>query len=190
MIVGAKLKRYRESLESKKSKSIYVAGMWSQKDILLSKMDELKGLGYQITSNWPYFENRFGNPDDYAECSRLDIEGVLNADTILVFMTDPKYPYRGTCTEIGCAMGSGKRIIIICDGKSERVMSEVASPDHIEYTYSHYCMQNVFFWDKRIEHVATYEDALKLLKGESVDSPFKDLYTGKISNAFILNKKL
>jgi nucleoside 2-deoxyribosyltransferase len=108
MIVGAKLKRYRESLdpmEHKVSKSIYVAGMWSQKDVLLAKMDKLKSLGYNITSNWPHFENRLGNPDDYAECSRLDIEGVMTADAILVFMTDPKYPYRGTCTEIGCAMG-------------------------------------------------------------------------------------
>jgi nucleoside 2-deoxyribosyltransferase len=183
MIVGSKLKRYRESLdpmEHKVSKSIYVAGMWSQKDVLLAKMGELKSLGYNITSNWPHFENRLGNPDDYAECSRLDIEGVMTADTILVFMTDPKYPYRGTCTEIGCAMGSGKRIIIICDGVSEAHVM----PDHIKYTHSHYCMENVFFWDKRIEHVSSYEDALKLLRGETVNNRFKDLYTGKISDAF------
>jgi hypothetical protein len=45
-------------------------------------------------------------------------------------------------------------------------------------------MENVFFWDKRIEHVSSYEDALKLLRDETVNNRFKDLYTGKISDAF------
>ena len=130
------------------------------------------------------------NPDDFAECSRQDVQGVLNADTILVFMTDPKYPYRGTCTEIGVAMGSNKRIIIICDGicikrdigpsdKTDQRMD-----DSFEYNFSHFCMQNVFFWDHRIEHVASFGDALCLLRGEKVESPYKNCYSGKISDTF------
>jgi nucleoside 2-deoxyribosyltransferase len=176
-----------ESNSILKSK-IYVAGMWSDREYLQTKMNELKTLGYQITSNWPSFENRLVNPDDFSECSAQDVQGVLDADTILVFMTDPKYPYRGTCTEIGVAIGSGKRIIIICDGICTKRdagpsnKSDQRMDDSFEYNFSHYCMQNVFFWDLRIEHVSSYDDAIKLLRGEKVESPYKNCYSGKISN--------
>lgn len=170
-----------------KSNKIYVAGSWMQRAYLQTKMTELRKLNYLITSNWPTFETKLDNPDDYAECSRLDIDGVVNADTVLAFMTDPAYPYRGTCTEIGCAIGSGRRIIVICDGTltkknhNDHKKTDERMSDKFDFTFSHMCMNNVFFWDPRIEHVSSFEDALKLLRGEKVESPYKACYSGKIS---------
>jgi len=166
-------------------KSIYVAGSWVQRKILHNKMLELRKAGYIVTSNWPLLEDKIDNPDDYAECSKRDIKGVLTADILLVFMTDPNYPYRGTFTEIGCAIGSGKRIILICDGTIDNIsdtVNNVKNKDKYNLSFSHDCMKNVFFWDPHIEHVATYEDALRLIKGENVTPPYKTYYAGKISD--------
>lgn len=157
------------------SKKIYVAGSWNHRHQLAEKMDELRSKGYTVTSYWPGLEDRMNNPDDYGECSKIDIHGVIDSDTVLAFMTDPMHPYCGTFTEIGCGIGSGKRIIVICDGKCTNSDSEK------NYNFSHRCMQSVFFWDPRIEHVSDYEDALKLLEGQKVKSPFLEFYNGKIS---------
>lgn len=165
------------------SKSIYVAGAWIHRRDLNKQMIKLKDLGFIITSNWPSFENKLNNPDDYAECSKFDIDGVVTADTILAIMTDPKYPYRGTYTEIGCAIGSGRRIIVVCDGICSHKQNNDDEDDNNKFnlTFSHYCMENVFFWDPRIEHVSTFEDAIKLLRGEKIVSPYKSFYSGSIS---------
>ncbi|VBB18017.1 nucleoside 2-deoxyribosyltransferase, partial [Yasminevirus sp. GU-2018] len=179
--------RYVYGPRPKVTKSVYVAGSWLQREQLKKKMDELKSLGFVITSNWPTFEDKLDNPDDYAECSKLDIDGVASADTVLAFMTDPKYPYRGTCTEIGCAIGAGRRIIVICDGVCSHkapngTKSDDRMSDKFDLTFSHYCMGNVFFWDPRIEHVSSFEDAIKLMRGETVESPYKSFYSGSISD--------
>lgn len=179
-----------------RSSKIYVAGSWAQRAYLQVKMNELRKLNYVVTSDWPTFETKLDNPDDYAECSRLDIDGVVNADTVLAFMTDSIYPYRGTYTEIGCAIGSGRRIILICDGictkknRNDQKKSDERMSDNFEFTFSHTCMNNVFFWDPRIEHVATFDDALKLMRGEKVDSPYAHCYSGKISDEMTKNSDL
>lgn len=168
------------------SKKIYVAGAWIHRGDIHTKMEELQENDFIVTSKWPSRENTLNNPDAYKECSRLDIEELVNADTVLVFMTDPTYAYRGTFTEIGCAIGSGRRIIIICDGTC--IIPEKSSPSesniyhnmqhiHQNMTFSHSCMQNIFFWDPLIEHVSSFEDAIKLLNGKKIQSPFKKLYT-------------
>jgi nucleoside 2-deoxyribosyltransferase len=164
------------------SKSIYVAGAWIHREKLNIKMNKLKDLGFLITSNWPSFEDKLTNPDDYAECSIFDIDGVVTADTVLAIMTDPKYPYRGTYTEIGCAIGSGRRIIVVCDGVCSHKKNNECENDKYNLSFSHYCMENIFFWDPRIEHVSTFEDAIKLLKGEKLVSPYNSFYSGRISD--------
>ena len=169
----------KQSISDKRptiSKKIYVAGSWKQRHQLNERMEDLRSKGYTVTSYWPGLEDRLNNPDDYGECSKIDINGVIGSDTILMFMTDPMHPYCGTFTEMGCAIGSGKRIILICDGKCT-----VDETSEKNYKFTHCCMQSVFFWDHRIEHVSTYEDALELLKGGKIKSPFHEFYNGKTS---------
>jgi hypothetical protein len=57
--------------------------------------------------------------------------------------------------------------------------------EKFNYNFSHASMGNVFFWDPRIEHVASFEDALKLLKGEKVEWSFKRYYAGAVSDRLI-----
>lgn len=181
-IVTKSLKSFtnQNKQKSQLTKSVYVAGAWFKRDELKQKMRRLTKMGFEVTSKWPTFEDKLSNPDDYAECSKADIDGVVTADTILAFLTETNYPYRGTFTEIGCAIGSGKRIIVICNGKckqNENVDSK------FDLTFSHDCMSNVFFWDSRIEHVATFDDALKLMTGQKVKSPFEQYYSGSVSES-------
>jgi len=179
------------------SHRIYVAGSRCDRYNLQNKMNELKSKGYTITSYWLQLEDRNYNPIDYKECSRLDIDGVVNADTVLIFMTDKNYPYRETFTELGCAIGSGRRIILICNGEcvpcpiqarvhctSEPILCSVlliSSDQTNDYKFSHECMNNIFFWDYRIEHVSTFEDAIKLLEGKKIVSNFQEYCKKEIS---------
>lgn len=72
-------------------------------------------------------------------------------------MNDEKYAYRGTFTELGCALGLEKPINIMCNGK-------VTYVNETSCTFSHYCMKNVFFWHKDIVHVDNIQDAVIELK--------------------------
>lgn len=144
-----------------------------------NSISKLKEMGYIIKNNSPHYENMTKTPDDYGEYSKHNINAILSADIILVFMTDKKLHYRGTFTEIGCAIGSNKRIIIICDGDYANSNRQSSS---IVLAWDHYCMTNGYFWDSHIEHVSTYDDAIKLLNGEIVISSFKDYYSGELSN--------
>lgn len=162
---------------NKVSKNVYVAGGWISRETIRVKNNDLRSLGFNITSKWIERENGINNPDDYRECSKFDINEIAQSDTVLAFMTDPKYAYRGTFTEIGCAIGSGKRIIVICDGICTKVDDNISDRKKQTVTFSHACMQNVFFWDYRIEHVKTFEDAVKLLSGEVVASPYEEYFS-------------
>ena len=175
----------KNNLKTQVTESIYVAGAWIHRLELQKKMNDLRNKGFNITSNWPGRENRINTPDDYRDCSEYDIREITKADTLLAFMTDDTYAYRGTFTELGFAIGSKRRIIVICNGTITHIDDDTHNCD-----FSHYCMRNVFFWDPRIEHVACYEDALKLISGEVVESPFAKFYVGYITKEIATNTEL
>jgi nucleoside 2-deoxyribosyltransferase len=153
------------------SKRIYVAGAWIHREDAQKKMEELTKLGFFITSNWVTRENGVNNPGDYRICAKMDFDEIDAADTVLAIMTDNQYPFRGAFTEIGYGIGRGKRVIIFSDGVCvKKVM------DNVNVDFSHACMKNVFFFHSAVEHASTFEDAIKLLKGETVPSPFKEFY--------------
>ena len=138
--------------------SIYVAGKWGDRVELQKKMDRLRDeFQFNVLSGWVERENRINTPEDYSECSKLDIEEVSAADKLLVFMDDPKYAYRGTYCEIGCAIGLGKQVVIVTDAVATKI-------NETTYDFSHYCMKNVFFWHPNITHVKTIEEAVKELR--------------------------
>ena len=130
---------------------IYVAGKWSDKTYINSIIDHLEQLGYSITHNWTKVENVTRDPISLGEMAILDINGVKNADALLVSMTDPDYAYRGTFTEIGCALALDKKIIIV----SSDIDQTIKTP---------YYSTNCFYHHPNIIHVKKWTDAIECLK--------------------------
>lgn len=162
----------KRSIDHNKNKtSIYVAGSWVERNQLKEIMNQFRSSDFDITSDWPDYEQKHCEPYECSLISGLDFQNIKRADVVVAVMTDPEYPYRGTNTEIGYAIGSGKKVIIVCDGKIEK------SEDSDRYIFSHACMSNVFFWDKTIQHVTCIDDAIKVLNGEYIPSPYSSFYS-------------
>lgn len=79
----------------------------------------------------------------------LDVDGVVNADVVVLLMDDAgDYPYRGTHTELGCALGAKKPVILINPhGETSPVTT------------------NVFYWHPFVTPVSSIEKALEIVKG-------------------------
>lgn len=131
---------------------IYVAGKWTEIDIINDVQNKLRSQGHTITHDWTCIEG-MGDQINFTpvqrleydtRCAILDINGVKEADLVFAVMSDKKYPYRGTFTEIGCALGLDKKIIIVCTGDD------------------YYCISNCFFWHPNITHVKTIDEGLEL----------------------------
>ncbi len=137
-------------------KKIYLAGGWQFRNNIKKIKATLSWLGFNVISGWIERENRVNTPEDYAKCSKLDIDEVCECDVLFAVMDDPIYTYRGTYSEIGCALGLGKQVVILCDGTSTKI-------DDNTYEFSHYCMRNVFYWHPLITHTTNLEDVIKEL---------------------------
>jgi nucleoside 2-deoxyribosyltransferase len=134
---------------------IYVAGKWGDRKDIKKNITYLNSLGFEVVSKWVDREHNI-HPEDYAQCSKLDIDEVSECDKLLAIMTDPEYPYRGTNAEIGCALGLKKPVVILCDGVSKKI-------NETQYSFSHFCMKNIFYWHPTITHVNNLDDAIKEL---------------------------
>lgn len=137
-------------------KSVYVAGGWEFRVRLKLLMDTIQEKGLTVTSKWIERENGVNTPEALASDANFDISEVCASDYVLAILDDTKYAYRGTFTEIGCALGAGKRVIIVCPGEGEKLSDT-------RYNYSHYCMTNVFYWHPSIVHVTTVEEAINII---------------------------
>jgi nucleoside 2-deoxyribosyltransferase len=125
---------------------IYLAGKWSDKEDITHKMSQLTNMGHKITHDWTLNESVTREPSDLGKFAQLDIDGVLMADCFIGVMTDIKYAYRGTFTEIGCAIGTEKKIFIYCPDKES------------------YCKTNCFFYHPSIVHFNTWEELIESIK--------------------------
>jgi nucleoside 2-deoxyribosyltransferase len=131
---------------------IYVAGMWNATAMVeINEVQQsLVNTGHTITHDWTHVEGTleqttFSSEDRdlfRTKCATLDIDGVKSADLVFAIMKNTTYPYRGTFTELGCAMGLDKQIVIVCPG------CECA------------CYTNCFFHYPGIKHVTTIEEGL------------------------------
>lgn len=135
---------------------IYVAGKWDDKVPIQQVMGYLVSMGHTITHDWTRFEvgtnphiNIFDSRPHHLQhlsiSAQLDIDGVRHADLVLVLMTDSKYAYRGSFSELGCALGLGKPIVMVC-------------PDP-----NAYCRSNCFFHHPSIIHFNDVDSALKYI---------------------------
>lgn len=135
-----------ESLETLK---VYVAGKFN--DLKLPQyINEIRNMDNVIlTYDWT--QNLGINQSDAA---KNDINGVLNADVLIAVMEDPNYEYRGTFTELGCALGLDKTVIIVSGVKGVQDSSNITTK----------CSTNCFYWHPSILHVSDFEKAKKIIK--------------------------
>ncbi len=92
---------------------VYVAGKFADGLRIRKHIQRLAALGLEITRDWTVVEVSPSNPELRLKYAKLDIDAVKNADLLIVDMMDPSYPYRGTWTEIGAALGANKRVYIV-----------------------------------------------------------------------------
>lgn len=135
-----------ESLETLK---VYVAGKFNDSK-LPQYINEIRNMDNVIlTYDWT--QNLGINQSDAA---KNDINGVLNADVLIAVMEDPNYEYRGTFTELGCALGLDKTVIIVSGVEGVQDSSNITTK----------CSTNCFYWHPSILHVSNFEKAKKIIK--------------------------
>jgi len=121
----------------------YIGGMWNDKPHIQQCIAALRSMGHILTHDWTTYEADPTNK--LANCAVRDIDGVRQADVVIAIMNDSKYAYRGTFTELGCALALNKHIIIVCGHQDA------------------YCRTNCFFHHPDIAHVDTFEQCISLL---------------------------
>jgi nucleoside 2-deoxyribosyltransferase len=83
------------------------------------------------------------------------LEGVKTADVVVALFTDPFYPYRGTFTELGCALGLGKCVMAVCPAYCQYLEIGKDKPSYAS---------NCFFHASRVVHCPSVDTVLPLLK--------------------------
>ena len=139
--------------------SVYTASGWPFRADIAKINERLnRVLGVKVISTWIENEDGDNSPANCGVDAKRDTDQVAACDVLLAIMNDAQYAYRGTWTEIGFALGTGKRVIVVCPGLgSERANTPTS------YAYSHVCQTNVFFWHPAITRVRTLEEAIALL---------------------------
>lgn len=140
----------------------------------LLQLEEFNSRQFEICSTWIDRETGDNTSSAQAQDAYLDIKEVLESDVLVAIMDDPEYAYRGTFSEIGCALGANKPIIIFCPGivtgvisNNEKDSSKADEPSKFDKTqrvnYSHKCMTNVFYHHPSIRHVKTWDKVFDCL---------------------------
>jgi nucleoside 2-deoxyribosyltransferase len=130
----------------KKMVKVYLASKWGDRAIISDYIKELQSNGIDISFDWTCNEiHECKNHEEMAFYAEKDIQGVLDADIVVALILDPTYAYRGTFTEIGCAIGSNKKVCIVCPLDNADIHS------------------NVFYWHKSIQHFTSWEAFLLFL---------------------------
>jgi len=125
--------------------SFYLAGGYHRKQQLEQNICDLENLGYKCTWDWTQTEEHSQDYDVMAHYAALDLDGVCCADFVVAVIDDKDYSYRGTFTEIGCALGQKKPVYLYCPHNPKEV----------------YARSNVFYCHPGINH---YDDWKTLLK--------------------------
>jgi len=137
---------------------LYVSGQWFKKPQIQQIIEKLHKMGHSITRDWTLIE--MGNTSNPAvgKYARLNANAIKNADILLVIMTDTEYPYRGTFTELGVALGCGTQIFIVCP-----------------FTEG-YCRTNCYFNHPDIRHFETVDEALETIEILEESRKARELY--------------
>lgn len=147
---------------------IYLASNWKdRRRIKLSWIEPLKEMGHTITHDWTVMEDErldtIGNPlrdvTYHKDCAIADINGVIEADLLLVIMDSPIkfYSYRGTWTEIGTCLGANeiRKKMGLTPAPIILYNPWIDSNDINDMAKHSRNVTNVFFWHDTITRVTT-----------------------------------
>lgn len=99
---------------------IYVAGRFTEKEMIRAAMNEFEADGHVITFDWTQETEEGIAPEKLREhvvgCAFKDADGVEAADAVIVF---PHATGQGLYWETGMAYGLGKPIIVINDDSGD-----------------------------------------------------------------------
>ncbi len=99
---------------------IYVASKWEEHETVRNIMTELESLGHTITCDWTNHEYPKNNVNQQLmEYAIMDIDGVRDADMVIVYAVNPTYTYRGAIGEMTAAIALDKRVCLIGHGIDE-----------------------------------------------------------------------
>ena len=142
-------------MENKETNSlkVYVAGKWGDRERILKRIREVEAMGYEITYVWPLDEHA-----SFENAARNEINAVKRCDIFIAIMDDPDYSYRGTFTELGCALGLGKTVFVVSPplptyGMGESETYQCAS----NCFYKHPSIIHFDHWSRALERLETYE---------------------------------
>lgn len=94
----------------------YIASSIDNIDQAQTLRDRLVALGHKQTNDWTLHGSLKNSPGLWREVSEKEIQGVLDADFVVVLLPGG----RGTHTELGIAIGNGKEKIVVIGGKELR----------------------------------------------------------------------
>ncbi len=95
-------------------RKIYVAGKWMDKELIHTYIKQFEEKGYTITHDWTQIETGdVHTQEELAGFAAADIKGVVDADALVTIITDISYPYRGSCSELGAALATNKKVFVL-----------------------------------------------------------------------------
>lgn len=128
---------------------VYVAGKFRDGNLPNYIEDINQTPGFEVTWNWSLYRE-LGK----SMAAEKDIDGVKKSKVFIAVMDHLKYPYKGTFTELGCALCDENKKIIIVTGNINLENEE---------SYSE-ASKNCFFWHPYIIHISNFNKSIKIIK--------------------------
>ena len=92
---------------------IYLAAVWSNRELMQKTARVLTALGHTITSRWLNDEHINGT---HAQCAQIDLDDIDRAEALMLFSVGPRgtpFTGGGRCIEFGYAIAREKILILI-----------------------------------------------------------------------------
>lgn len=114
---------------------VFVSAKFEQKTAVRDAYKKLRAAGHEITYDWTEetdFRAEPGKLDEYhAQCAEKDIEGVQEADVLVIF---PHENGKGLYVELGIALGAAIPVVCVSRGADlpNCIFLKVEDVHHVE----------------------------------------------------------
>lgn len=110
--------------------AVYVASAWDDYPRARAAMAALRDAGCVVTHDWTAYVDVYpandAPPDERAKHAREDIDGVANADVVLVLTPADRSRGAGVWIEMGAALALGKRVVLAGAQRDRSVFCSLA----------------------------------------------------------------